>query len=252
MPRILVSNDDGYLAPGLAVLEMALRPLGMVQVVAPEQDRSGASNSLTLDRPLRVRKGLNGFYYLVGGTPTDCVHLAATGILPEPPEMVVSGINRGANMGDDVLYSGTVAAAMEGRFLGMPAMAVSLAGRDPEHFGTAARVAVELVQGLLQNPLPGDTILNINVPDLPYEDLQGFEVTRLGRRHRSEMLMPAVDPRGEPVYWIGPSGREADAGPGTDFDAVRRGRVSITPLDLDMTRYAFMGDLGRWLQCCRP
>ncbi|MEY2342946.1 5'/3'-nucleotidase SurE [Acidithiobacillus sp. IBUN Pt1247-S3] len=250
MPRILLSNDDGYLAPGLAALAEALQPLGSIEVVAPEQDRSGASNSLTLDRPLRVRKGLNGFHYLVGGTPTDCVHLAATGILPEPPEMVVSGINRGANMGDDVLYSGTVAAAMEGRHLGMPAMAVSLVGREPEHFASAARVAADLLRGLLENPLPGDTILNVNVPDLPYADLRGFEVTRLGRRHKSEMLMPAADPRGEPVYWIGPSGREADAGPGTDFDAVRRGCVSITPLDLDMTRYSFMEDLSQWLRCC--
>lgn len=250
MPRILLSNDDGYLAPGLAALAAALQPLGSIEVVAPEQDRSGASNSLTLDRPLRVRTGLNGFHYIVGGTPTDCVHLAATGILPEPPEMVVSGINRGANMGDDVLYSGTVAAAMEGRHLGMPAMAVSLVGRDPEHYQTAAQVAFELLRGLLDHPLPGNTILNVNVPDLPYAELAGFEVTRLGRRHKSEMLMPAADPRGEPVYWIGPSGREADAGPGTDFDATRRGYVSITPLDLDMTRYSFMGELSDWLQCC--
>jgi len=250
MPRILLSNDDGYLAPGLAALAKALEPLGEVQVVAPEQDRSGASNSLTLDRPLRVRTGLNGFLYLVGGTPTDCVHLAATGILPEVPDMVVSGINRGANMGDDVLYSGTVAAAMEGRFLGLPAIAVSLVGRDPEHYDSAARVAADLVRGLLQNPLPADTILNVNVPDLPYEQLQGREVTRLGRRHKSEWVIPAADPRGEPVYWIGPSGREADAGPGTDFDAVRRGCVSITPLDLDMTRYAFLESLSEWLQCC--
>ncbi len=251
MPRILLSNDDGYLAPGLAALAAAVRSLGSVEVVAPEQDRSGASNSLTLDRPLRVRKGHNGFHYLVGGTPTDCVHLAATGILPERPEMVISGINRGANMGDDVLYSGTVAAAMEGRHLGMPAMAISLAGREPEHYEAAARVAAQLLEGLLRNPLPGDTILNVNVPDLPYEEIRGFEVTRLGRRHKSDLLMPAADPRGEPVYWIGPSGQEADGGPGTDFDALRRGYVSITPLDLDMTRYGFMSELSQWLQCCK-
>ena len=252
MPRFLLSNDDGYLAPGLAALAEAIRPLGDLEVLAPEQDRSGASNSLTLDRPLRMRTGLNGFHDLVGGTPTDCVHLAVTGIFAETPDMVVSGINRGANMGDDVLYSGTVAAATEGRFLGLPAIAVSLAGRDSTHFSTAARVAAKLVTGVLSHALPADTILNVNVPDLPYEEIRGFEVTRLGRRHKSDMVIPAADPRGDPVYWIGPSGREADAGPGTDFDAVRRGYVSITPLDLDMTRYNFLDGLSQWLLCCQP
>ena len=247
MPRFLLSNDDGYLAPGLAVLAEAMAPLGEVVVVAPEQDRSGSSNSLTLDRPLRLRRGFNGFHYLVGGTPTDCVHLAVTGLFAEAPDMVISGVNRGANMGDDVLYSGTVAAAMEGRFLGLPALAVSLAGKDCTHYATAAQVLVGLVERLLHSPLPADTILNVNVPDLPFARLQGTEVTRLGRRHKSEAVIPAQDPRGERVYWIGPSGREADAGPGTDFDAVRRCCVSITPLDLDMTRYAFLEDLSQWL-----
>ncbi|MFA7495602.1 MAG: 5'/3'-nucleotidase SurE [Acidithiobacillus sp.] len=251
MPRFLLSNDDGYLAPGLAALARVMAPLGEIEVLAPEQDRSGASNSLTLDRPLRMRTGHNGFHYLVGGTPTDCVHLAVTGLFAESPDMVVSGINRGANMGDDVLYSGTVAAATEGRFLGLPAIAVSLAGRDCSHFETAAQVAAKLVMGVLSHALPADTILNVNVPDLPYDELRGMEVTRLGRRHKSDMVIPAADPRGDPVYWIGPSGREADAGPGTDFDAVRRGYVSITPLDLDMTRYNFLEGLSQWLRSCQ-
>ncbi|MEW5790893.1 MAG: 5'/3'-nucleotidase SurE [Pseudomonadota bacterium] len=246
MRRFLLSNDDGYLAPGLAVLAEALSSMGELVVVAPDRDRSGASNSLTLDRPLRCRRGENGFFY-VNGTPTDCVHLAVTGLMPEEPDMVISGINRGANLGDDVIYSGTVAAASEGRFLGLPAVAISLVGTNYTHYATAGRVALDLVSRILSNPLPADTILNVNVPDLPYAELRGFEVTRLGRRHKSEPVIQSSDPRGEPVYWIGPAGREADAGLGTDFDAVRRGYVSITPLNLDMTRYVFLDTLSQWL-----
>lgn len=246
MPSFLLSNDDGYLAQGLAVLAEAVSALGTVEVVAPERDRSGASNSLTLDRPLRVRRGANGFQY-VNGTPTDCVHLAVTGLIDGQPDMVIAGINRGANLGDDVIYSGTVAAATEGRFLGLPAIAVSLVGGERGHYDTAARVVLHLIRHLFDQPLPADTILNVNVPDCPWEELGGMEVTRLGRRHKSEAVLPMSDPKGETVYWIGPAGQEADAGPGTDFDAVRRRCVSVTPLDLDMTRYAFLDDLSRWL-----
>lgn len=245
--RILLSNDDGYLAPGLACLARALATLAEVDVVAPERDRSGASNSLTLDRPLHVRRGENGFLY-VDGTPTDCVHLAITGLMEHEPDMVIAGINRGANLGDDVLYSGTVAAAMEGRFLGVPAIAVSLVGKEAVNFDTAARVTVRLVEQLVRDPLPADTILNVNVPDVPYEALTGFEATRLGHRHKSEPVIRASDPYGRPVYWIGPSGPEADAGPGTDFDAVRRRAVSITPLHVDLTRYTALDQIASWLK----
>jgi len=237
--RVLISNDDGYLAPGLAALAEAVAAVAEVTVVAPERNRSGASSSLTLDRPLRVHRGHNGFLY-VEGTPTDCVHLAVTGLLEREPDMVLAGVNAGANLGDDVLYSGTVAAAMEGRFLGLPSMAVSLAGEEPRHYATAARVAVALMQRLAAHPLPADTILNVNVPDLPWEGLEGFEATRLGHRRRAEPVIRDTDPRGHAIYWVGPAGPEEDAGPGTDFHAVRHGRVSITPLHVDLTRYGAM------------
>jgi 5'-nucleotidase len=245
--RFLLSNDDGYLAPGLAVLARALRPLGQLDVVAPERDRSGASNSLTLDRPLRVKQGENGFTY-VDGTPTDCVHLAITGLMEHHPDMVIAGINRGANLGDDVLYSGTVAAAMEGRFLGVPAIAVSLTSHTGKHFETAAEIVVSLVKRLVHDPLPADTILNVNVPDLPRAEIAGTEATRLGHRHQAEAMIRAADPHGNPVYWIGAPGLEADAGPGTDFDAVRRHCVSITPLHVDLTRYTALDHVASWLK----
>ena len=225
----------------------ALSETDAVTVVAPERDRSGSSNSLTLERPLRVHRAENGFYF-VTGTPTDCVHLAITGLLNEEPDMVVSGINAGANMGDDVLYSGTVAAAMEGRFLGLPAIAVSLVFKDrPVHFESAAEVVALLVQRLGQDPLPADTILNINVPDLPWNEIRGMEVTRLGYRHRAEPVVKMNDPRGKPMYWIGPAGKGQDAGPGTDFDAVRRGYVSITPIHVDLTRYQALEQVAGWV-----
>lgn len=245
--RILLSNDDGYLAEGINVLARALRSLGELTVVAPERNRSGASSSLTLDRPIRahtVSKGL----IRVDGTPTDCVHLAITGLLHEPPDMVVSGINHGANLGDDVVYSGTVAAAIEGRFLGFPAVAVSLAGHDGEHFQTAADVTVQILEQLRRSPLPPDTILNVNVPDLPYAQIKGFSATRLGSRHKSEPVIQAKDPRGQPIYWIGPAGAEQDAGPGTDFHAVKHGFVSVTPLMVDLTRYGLIADVADWLK----
>ncbi|MBI3898629.1 MAG: 5'/3'-nucleotidase SurE [Gammaproteobacteria bacterium] len=245
--RILVSNDDGYLAPGIACLARAVAAFGDVDVVAPDRDRSGASNSLTLDRPLRVRRGENGFL-CVDGTPTDCVHLAVTGLMEHQPDMVVSGINRGANLGDDVLYSGTVAAAVEGRFLGAPAIAISLVSNAAENYDTAANIVVRLMHKLRRDPLPADTILNVNVPDLPLDQIAGIEVTRLGNRHKAEPVVRMIDPRGKPVYWVGAAGTEADAGPGTDFDAIRRNFVSITPLQVDLTRYTALEQVSSWLK----
>jgi 5'-nucleotidase len=244
--RILLSNDDGYFAPGLAALAEAVRQIAHIDVVAPERDRSGASNSLTLSRPLRMQRAASGFYY-VDGTPTDCVHLAITGLLAQEPDMVIAGINHGANLGDDVIYSGTVAAAMEGRFLGLPAIAVSLVGREGRHFATAARVVLRLLDKLKSHPLPTDTILNVNVPDISYEQLDGFEATRLGHRHKAEPVIKSADPHGNAIYWVGPSGAEADAGPGTDFHALRQNRVSVTPLQVDLTRHVTLAQLASWL-----
>ena len=246
--RFLVSNDDGVDAPGIKVLADGLRALGPVTVVAPDRDRSGASNSLTLDQPIRVSQ-VDEHTYRCAGTPTDCVHLALCGMLDFDPDIVVSGINNAANLGDDVIYSGTVAAAMEGRFLGLPAIAMSLVTRDHQglHFDTAARVAVELVARLVADPLPADTILNVNVPDRAWADVAGFEVTRLGHRHRAEPCVAQTDPRGRPVWWIGPAGPEQDAGPGTDFDALKRGFVSITPIHVDLTRYQALETVAGWV-----
>ncbi len=217
-------------------------------MVAPDRDRSGASNSLTLDQPIRVHD-LGEGRFRVAGTPTDCVHLALAGMLEDEPDLVVSGINNSANLGDDVLYSGTVAAAMEGRFLGLPAVAVSLVSRDHrgEHFDSAGKAALQIVQRLIDDPLPADTILNVNVPDLPFDQIRGFEVTRLGHRHRSEPCVQQYDPRGRPIWWIGPAGPEQDAGPGTDFDAVRRGYVSVTPITVDLTRYRALENVASWI-----
>ena len=219
-------------------------------MVAPDRNRSGASNSLTLEKPLRAARAENGFIY-VDGTPTDCVHLAITGLLERVPDMVLGGINAGANLGDDVLYSGTVAVAIEGRFLGLPAMAVSLAGSQAVHYETAARIAGLLVKEIGLRPLPADTILNINVPDRPWNELRGLAATRLGRRHKSEPVVQALDPRGRPIYWVGPSGPEEDAGVGTDFHAVRNGYVSITPLQVDMTHYRALDTVSQWLEALR-
>ncbi len=247
--RILVSNDDGVDAPGIRILAEGLRGAGHeVWVVAPDRDRSGASNSLTLDLPIRTKR-LDPHTIRVNGTPTDCVHLALTGMLDFDPDIVVSGINNSANLGDDVIYSGTVSAAMEGRFLGLPAVAMSLVtvDRAAKHFETAARAAVEIVARLKSDPLPADTILNVNVPDLPWEDVAGFEVTRLGNRHRSEDCIPQRDPRGGTVYWIGPAGPEQDAGPGTDFHAVRTGNISISPIHVDLTRFQALEQVASWV-----
>ena len=244
--RILISNDDGYFAPGLACLAEHLAKVADVVVVAPERDRSGASNSLTLDRPLKLRKAANGFYY-VNGTPTDCVHLAVTGMLDYQPDMVVSGINAGANMGDDTIYSGTVAAATEGFLLGIPALAISLVGRELRHYETAARVACDLVQRIAWQIHEQPWLLNVNVPDVPYDQLQGLEVTRLGKRHKAEPVIKALSPNGETVYWVGAAGQAQDAGEGTDFNALSQQRASLTPLQVDLTQYSQIDALGTWL-----
>jgi 5'-nucleotidase len=244
--RLLVSNDDGYFAPGITLLAEALKSLGEVTVVAPERDRSGASNSLTLDRPLVVRRAANG-YYSVNGTPTDCVHIAVTGLLDFTPDIIVSGVNLGANMGDDTIYSGTVAAAVEGYLLGIPSLAVSLTSKAGAHFETAIGVALEMVERLARRPFGEPVLFNMNVPDVPPERLGGVEVTRLGKRHKAEPVTKLTTPRGETAYWIGPAGGAADAGPGTDFHAVQQGRVSITPLRLDLTHTVQLGRAREWL-----
>lgn len=247
--RILVSNDDGVDAPGIRMLADGLRDAGHeVLVVAPDRDRSGASNSLTLDSPVRVVQ-LDERTWRVHGTPTDCVHVAITGMFEREPDMVVSGINTTANLGDDVIYSGTVAAAMEGRFLGLPALAVSLAAVDHkgQHYETAARAAVEIIARLAADPLPADTILNVNVPDLPWDQIAGFEVARLGNRHRAEPSVPQRDPRGRDWWWIGAAGAEQDGGVGTDFHAVRSGHIAITPIHVDLTRFQALEQVASWV-----
>lgn len=248
--KILLSNDDGVYAPGLRALAEALAEISTITVVAPDRDRSAASKSLTLYKPVRPRVLENGFVS-VDGTPADCVHYALTAYLTDQPDMVVAGINAGGNLGDDVMYSGTVAAATEGRFLGLPSLATSLVsshggGIPADNYQAAAKVVKQIIKHLLSNPLPADTILNVNIPDLPYEQLTGLEVTRLGQRHRAEPMIKATDPRGHVVYWVGASGAEQDAGPGTDFYAISQGRVSITPLEIDLTKYQSIEMLKQW------
>jgi len=245
--KILISNDDGVSAAGISALADELALIADIEVMAPDRNRSGASNSLTLSRPLRVRQ-LENRYYSVEGTPTDCVHLALTGYFDSGMDMVVSGINEGANLGDDILYSGTVAAAMEGRHLGLPSIAVSMVGETIQHYKTGAMIARQLVQKLQVSSLPARTILNVNVPDLPFHQIKGIEVTRLGTRHAAAPMVKEIDPRGHPIYWVGPAGIEADAGPGTDFFAISKGCVSITPLQLDMTHYNVFGQLSSWIE----
>lgn len=245
--NILLSNDDGFDSKGLLALSASLAEVADITVVAPDRNRSGASNSLTLDSPLRIReRGPN--IYSVNGTPTDCVHVAITGFLDADPDMVISGINHGANLGDDVLYSGTVAAAMEGRFLGLPAVAISLASVRSTNMPTAARVARDLVLLLVKSPLPRDTILNVNVPDRPYAELSGLRATRLGYRHRAEPVVRSIDPRGATIYWVGPAGPEQDSGPGTDFNAIAQGYVSVTPLKIDLTAHKEIDGIAEWLR----
>lgn len=243
--RILVSNDDGYFAPGIQALAEAMSQLGEVTVVAPDRNRSGASNSLTLDNPLRVSQRDNG-YYSVTGTPTDCIHLGTHEIMKEQPDIVVAGVNHGANLGDDVLYSGTVAAAMEGRTLGLPSVAVSLVGLNGTHFDTAARFVARVVERFKTHPLPAREILNINVPDLPPEKIAGVEVTRCGSRHRANTIVADTDQKNRPIYWLGPPAEGDDTGPGTDFHAVMSGKISITPLHIDFTAHRSLPAMGEW------
>lgn len=245
--RILISNDDGYFAPGLAALVKAMEGFGEITVVAPEQNRSGSSNSLTLDRPLSVRRADNGYLY-INGTPTDCVHVALTGLLDHRPDVVVSGINNGQNMGDDTIYSGTVAAAMEGYLFGIPSFAFSLAEKDNLQLETGAQVAREMIARFMAAPLPAPFLMNVNIPNLPYEQLDGVTCTRLGKRHPSEPVTRAFNPRGEPIYWIGPAGAARDSGPGTDFHAVSMRQVSVTPLQIDLTRVDQLAGVTNWLQ----
>lgn len=242
--RILISNDDGVYAPGLKVLAQELATIAEVVVVAPDRNRSGASNSLTLNAPITVKQIDNGFYS-VEGTPTDCVHLALTGLFDQDFDIVVSGINDGANLGDDILYSGTVAAAMEGRNLGLPALAVSMVGDNIQFYKTGAIIAKQLVQSLSLTKLPSQTILNVNIPDISIEQLNGLQVTRLGTRHNAEPAIASQDPRGRPIYWIGPPGLEADAGVGTDFNAIKESCASITPLHIDLTHYKVLDHLAQ-------
>ena len=246
--KILISNDDGVHAPGLSILAKALAQIAEITIVAPDRDRSGASNSLTLQHPLRLRR-LDEGIISVQLTPIDCVHLALPGLLSEDkmPDMVVSGINAGSNLGDDVFYSGTVAAAMEGRFLGIPAIAFSIVGGEPMYYSTAAEVAKRLVTLLYEKPIPAKTILNVNIPDVAFDDLKGYQVTRLGTRHNADKMMPSKDPRGHTIYWIGSSGKEDDAGKGTDFYAVSQQQVSITPLQLDLTHHSAREQIEDWI-----
>ena len=249
--NILLSNDDGFMAPGINILRDRLSETENVVTVAPDRNRSAASNSLTLDMPLRISKQGKQFYS-VNGTPTDCVHLALTGLYEnQEPDIVISGINAGANMGDDVIYSGTVAAAMEGRNLGLPAMAISLASFKPEYFESAAEATLILLKKLpklsFKDKQQTATILNINVPDLPWGKIKGFQATRLGRRHKAEPVIRSEDARGEEIFWVGPVGEEADAGKGTDFYAVQNGYVSVTPIHIDLTNHNSIENMGEWL-----
>ncbi len=250
--NILLSNDDGYAAPGMRCLHrhvQQLEGLEALTVVAPSHNRSAASNSLTLEMPIRAIEKEDGFIS-VSGTPTDSVHLALTGLLTKDPDIVISGINAGANLGDDVLYSGTVAAAMEGRFLGYPAIAVSLVLEQGQgvHYDTAGLVILDLIKRLPNFNMSSNTILNVNVPNVPYSELNGWQATRLGHRHKSKPVVKQQDPRGDDIYWIGEQGKAKDAGEGTDFYAIAQNTVSITPLQIDLTRHQVMDDLSAWLQ----
>lgn len=243
--KILISNDDGYQAPGILALADALSAIAEITVVAPDSNRSGSSNSLTLDRPLWVERAGNGFYYL-NGTPSDCVHVALTGLLPERPDLIVSGINQGQNMGDDTLYSGTVAAATEGFLFGIPAIAFSQLHKGWEHLDSAARIARDIVERQFEE-LARPYLLNVNIPNLPYAELKPCVATRLGKRHTSEPVYKMRDPHGKDIYWIGPAGAVKDAGEGTDFHATAQGHVSITPLQIDLTHTAQLANLKKAL-----
>ncbi len=241
--HILISNDDGYLAPGISALAKALATIAEIAVVAPDSNRSGASNSLTLERPISVYQGNNGFTYTTG-TPSDCVHIAITGVLPWRPDLVVAGINHGQNMGEDTIYSGTVAAAMEGYLFDIPAIAFSQVNKGWAELDSAARVAKDLILKVYER-LPKPFLLNVNIPNRPYAELKSICATRLGRRHESEAVIREKDPFDREIFWIGPSGPVRDAGEGTDFYAVKNGHVSVTPLQLDWTQTALLDDLQK-------
>ncbi len=245
--KLLLSNDDGVNAAGIRCIYKHLIRTHDVTMMAPDRNCSGASNALSLTNPLRVQH-LDDDIYSVNGTPSDCVHLALNSFLSEDPDLVVSGINHGANLGDDVIYSGTVAAATEGRFMGLPAIAVSLASKQCVHFDSAAEITLKIIEKLRTQPLPSDQILNINVPDLPISEIKGIKVTRLGRRHRAETMVKSSDPFGRPIHWYGKVGEEQDAGDGTDFFAVANGYCSVTPLSVDMTAYQQMDNMRTWME----
>lgn len=245
--HILLSNDDGYFAPGLNILAEYLAKIAEITVVAPERNCSGASNSLTLDRPLNVQQASSGFFH-VNGTPTDCVHLALTGLMDVMPDIVISGINDGANMGDDTIYSGTVAAAMEGYLLDIPAMAISMSQHQATHFETASKITIELIEKMKTTNFKDIGLLNVNVPDVPYDEIQGRVITRLGKRHKAEPAIQLKSPRGETVYWVGAAGHPNDGGEGTDFYAIEHQLVSITPIQSDLTKHEQINSLRNWLK----
>ena len=250
--RILIANDDGYLAPGLAALVRACEGFGQLDIVAPEQNASGTSNALTLSRPLSAWTAPNGFRY-INGTPSDCVHVALTGLLDHKPDLVVSGINQGANMGDDTLYSGTVAAAMEGYLFGIPSIAFSQVEKGWSHLDEATQVVRQVLAAVLKHPPPGPSwLLNVNIPNRPDAASLPHRITRLGRRHSSEPVIRQTSPRGDPIYWIGPAGDARECGEGTDFHAVAQGAVSITPLQVDLTDHSGLSGWGRWWQTSLP
>jgi len=244
--KILISNDDGYLAPGLMALYEALKDVAEVEVVAPEQNNSAKSNALTLHSPLYVTRASNGFRF-VNGTPADCVHIALTGLLDYRPDLVVSGINNGANMGDDTIYSGTVGAAMEGFLFGIPAIAFSQVEKDWHYLDAATRKVRELVQSMVQQQLISHTpfLLNVNIPNLPYEQIGAMKLCRLGKRHAAEKVIQQKSPRGETMYWIGAAGPVKDDADGTDFHATAQGHMAMTPLKVDLTDH---DKLGYWAQ----
>ncbi len=248
--HLLLSNDDGIHSSGLRCLANALAELGEITVVAPNRNRSASSNSLTLERPLRAQE-VQPNWYSVDGTPTDCVHLAITGLVSKEPNIVVSGINAGANLGDDVIYSGTVAAAMEGRFLGLPSVAISITSFQPEYLEDAAKISKQIISELSNTTLPKDVIININIPNVSLAELQGIQVTRLGNRHKAEPVIRSADPRGKPIYWVGAAGPEQDAGPGTDFHAINNNYVSVSPMHLDLTHYQAMDAVKQWIANCK-
>jgi 5'-nucleotidase len=245
--KILVSNDDGYFSPGLNTLVSHLKKIADVVVVAPDRNRSGASSSLTLDKPICVKE-IGPNVHSVDGTPTDCVHIALTGLIPFKPDMVISGINDGPNMGDDTIYSGTVAAAMEGYLLGITSYAVSMGKSDPKNFETAARVVLDLIDKQTKEGPRDALLLNINVPDIPYSEIKGFSVTRLGKRHEAESAIKKTDVNGNNLYWVGAVGEPNDGGPGTDFYAIQENYVSISPIQSDLTNYKEIDPLKQWVK----